>query len=152
MISITKRNGALAQASAITANGDRDVGGATEGGIWEFFRDAIKNKVKYDNIIIYSDQQAGTGGLYGTSEHSYEYSKAGFDCNGHMINVYALVREYRKKVNSKVNVMSVQTAGYSNMVLPAMSYRTALCSGWTGKEAAFFDAYIKEWDNIDNKQ
>lgn len=153
MISVTKRNGALAQATAITANGDRDVGGATEGGIWEFFRDAIKNKVKYDNIIIYSDQQAGTGGLYGTSQHTDEYRSAGFDCpfNGH-INVYALVREYRKKVNRKVNVMSVQTAGYSNMVLPAMSYRTALCSGWTGKEAAFFDAYIKEWDNIDNKQ
>lgn len=157
IVPIRKRVGAMAQTKELTSNGSSDVGGGTEGGIWEFFRDAIKNKDKYDNIVIYSDMQAGTGGLYGTSEHMSEYRRLGFGCerrlsntNGRMINVYKLVREYRKKVNSTVNVMLTQTAGYSDTLLPEMSYRTAICSGWTGKEATFLSAMTKEWDNVDN--
>ena len=30
-----------------------------------------------------------------------------------------------------------------------MSYRTAFMYGWTGKEALFADAYIKQWDDIE---
>lgn len=157
IVPIRKRVGAMAQTKELTSNGSSDVGGGTEGGIWEFFRDAIKNKDKYDNIVIYSDMQAGTGGLYGTSEHMSEYRRLGFGCerrlsntDGRMINVYKLVREYRKKVNSTVNVMLTQTAGYSDTLLPEMSYRTAICSGWTGKEATFLSAMTKEWDNVDN--
>lgn len=157
IVPIRKRVGAMAQTKELTSNGSSDVGGGTEGGIWEFFRDAIKNKDKYDNIVIYSDMQAGTGGLYGTSEHMSEYRRLGFGCerhlsntDGRMINVYKLVREYRKKVNSTVNVMLIQTAGYSDTLLPEMSYRTAICSGWTGKEATFLSAMTKEWDNVDN--
>ena len=33
-----------------------------------------------------------------------------------------------------------------------MSYRTAFLTGWTGKEALFMDAYIKEWDAIENQK
>ena len=156
-VPIRKRVGAMTQTKELTSNRYSDVGGSTEGGIWEFFRDAIKNKDKYDNIVIYSDMQAGTGGLYGTSEHMSEYRRLGFGCerrlsstDGRMINVYKLVREYRKKVNSTVNVMLIQTAGYSDTLLPEMSYRTAICSGWTGKEATFLSAMTKEWDNVDN--
>lgn len=158
IVPIRKRVGAMAQTKELTSNGSSDVGGGTEGGIWEFFRDAIKNKDKYDNIVIYSDMQAGTGGLYGTSEHMSEYRRLGFGCerrlsntDGRMINVYKLVREYRKKVNSKVCVYCCQTAGYSDTLLPEMSYRTALCSGWTGKEAIFMDAFAKQWDIIDKE-
>lgn len=158
IVPIRKRVGAMAQTKELTSNKCSDVGGGTEGGIWEFFRDAIKNKDKYDNIVIYSDMQAGTGGLYGTSEHMSEYRRLGFGCerrlsntDGRMINVYKLVREYRKKVNSKVCVYCCQTAGYSDTLLPEMSYRTALCSGWTGKEAIFMDAFAKQWDIIDKE-
>lgn len=156
-LAVRKRVGAMAQTKELTDKHYNDVGGGTEGGIWEFFRDAIKNKDKYDNIVIYSDMQAGTGGLYGTREHMSEYRRLGFGCerrlsstDGRMINVYKLVREYRKKVNSTVNVMLIQTAGYGDTLLPEMSYRTALCSGWTGKEATFLSAMTKEWDNVDN--
>ena len=31
-----------------------------------------------------------------------------------------------------------------------ISYRTAICSDWTGKEATFLSAMTKEWDNVDN--
>ena len=140
---VNKRNGALSQAKKITETRDGDVGGATEGGIWEFFRDAINNKEHWDNIFIYSDQQAGTGGLYGTSAHVIQYGKE-YGVGNH-INVFKLVQEYRKKVNPKVNVFSVQTAGYDNAALPELAYRTHILTGWTGAESVYADAMIRFW-------
>lgn len=66
--------------------------------------------------------------------------------------MFKLVQEYRKKVNPKVNVFSIQTAGYSNVVIPKYAYRTNLMYGWTGRESVFADAVIKEWDVIEAKQ
>ena len=146
---IKKRDGVLSQTEKITKDGSNDVGGATEGGIWKFFKEAIDKKIFYDNIFIFSDQQAGTGGLYGTPSDFEQYSSNGYDV-GRYVNVYKLIMDYRKKVNPKVNVFSTQTAGYNNMVIPQYSYRTAMLAGWTGKEALFADEYIKEWDNIEN--
>ncbi len=145
---VSKRNGALAQTKLLSSNGSSDVGGGTENGIWLFFKDAISKKEVYDNIFIFSDQQAGTGGLYGINDDDYR----NFRCKGRMINVYKLIQEYRKKVNPKVNVFSCQTAGYDNVLIPEMSYRTAFMYGWTGKEAVFADAYIKQWDDIEARK
>lgn len=142
----------LEQTKTITEKHSADVGGATEGGIWKFFRDAIKNKTFYDNIFIFSDQQAGTGGLYGTSEDTREYQGQGYACKGNRyINVYKLILDYRKYVNPKVNVFSVQTAGYNNILIPQMSYRCAMLTGWTGKEILFASEYIRQWDEIESK-
>lgn len=148
---VSKRNGVLSQSKEITRNNSSDVGGGTEGGIWKFFRDAIKNKEHWDNIFIYSDQQAGHGGLYGTGTDKAEYRNAGFDTGYDMINVFALVQEYRKKVNPKVNVFSIQTDGYTNTVLPENAYRTSILYGWTGKEAVYAQEIIRQWDEIENK-
>ena len=150
---ISKHNGVLKQALEIDDGGSRNVGGSTEGGIWKFFRDAIKNKTHYDNIFIFSDQQAGTGGLYGTDSDVNEY-EAMYGIDGDyeiMVNVYKLILDYRKAVNPKVNVFSVQTAGYNNVLIPAMSYRTAMLTGWTGKEIQFAAEYIRQWDEIERK-
>lgn len=148
---ISKRKGALQQARDISAKRDHDVGGSTEGGIWEFFNNAIENKEHWDNIFIYSDQQAGTGRLYGTEVQQRNYAKLGYNCEGSMINVFKLILDYRKKVFKNVNVFSVQTAGYNNMVVPNYAYRTNLMYGWTGKEAIFADAVIKQWNAFDKK-
>ena len=152
---VSKRTGVLNQAEAISRNNSSDVGGATEGGIWEFFKNAIDNKEHWDNIFIYSDQQAGHGGLYGTDSQMAEYRKLGYACNGmwsrDMINVFKLVQDYRKKVNPKVNVFSVQTAGYDNVVIPEYAYRTNIMYGWTGNEAVFAKAMIDQWDEIESK-
>ena len=139
---ISKRVGILSQANKISGKRGNDVGLSTEGGIWEFFNNAIKNKVWYDNIFIYSDQQAGHGGLYGTLRHRGEYNSLGYGCSDGYINVFKLVQDYRKKVNPKVNVFSVQTAGYNNNVLPEYAYRTSILYGWTGREAEFAKAII----------
>ena len=153
---ISKRTGILNQTEEISRNRSRDVGGNTEGGIWEFFYNAIKNKEHWDNIFIYSDQQAGHGGLYGTDSQKVQYRKMGFGCNGAwsgegMINVFKLIQEYRKKVNPKVNVFSVQTSSYDNVVIPEYAYRTNIMYGWSGNEAVFAKEMIDQWDEIDNR-
>lgn len=146
---VSKRQGLLAQTEAIS-KGYGDVGGATEGGIWEFFHKAIVNKEHWDNIFIYSDQQAGHGGLYGTTAQKNQYNAAGFGHRGY-INVFALVEEYRRKVNPKVNVFSIQTAGYDNVVIPEYAYRTNIMYGWTGKEAVFAKTMIDHWNSLENR-
>ena len=150
---VSKRNGVLSQARNIDRDGYSDVGANTEGGIWHFFKNAIENHEVWDNIFIFSDQQAGTGGLYGRMKDAAEYIDLGYGMSSinRYINVYKLILEYRKKVNPKVNVFSVQTAGYDNVLIPEMSYRCAMLTGWTGKEISFAAEYIKQWDEIESR-
>lgn len=150
-IPISKRHGILNQAQSISKGRTNDVGGATEGGIWEFFKNAIEKKDHWDNIFIYSDQQAGHGGLYGTDRHMREYDSAGYGCRSSMINVFKLIQDYRKHVNPKVNVFSIQTSSYDNVLVPEMAYRTSILYGWTGREAVYGKAMIDIWDSIENR-
>ncbi len=152
---ISKREGILRQCRDISKDRDRDVGGATEGGIWEFFINAIEKEEHWDQIFIYSDQQAGHGGLYGTQEQSKRYQNLGFACcrggrgQGSYINVFELILEYRRKVNPKVNVFSIQTAGYGDVCIPEYAYRTCILYGWTGKELLFAREMIDLWDQTE---
>ena len=63
-----------------------------------------------------------------------------------------LIDKYRKTVNPKVNVFCVQTAGYSNALIPEYIYRGAVLYGWTGKESLFASEIIKRWDEIESRQ
>lgn len=145
---ISKRNGTLAQASEVTRDRGSKVGGSTENGIWIFFNKAIKDKEHWDNIFIYSDMQAGHGGLYGINPDEYR----NFTTNERYIDVNKLVKEYRQKVNPKVNVFMVQTAGYTNVLVPEYGYRTNILYGWTGKELLFANEMNQLWDANDNKK
>lgn len=145
---INHRDGILSQTKSLAplSNG---IGGSTENGIWLFFDKAIKEKLHYDNIFIYSDQQAGHGGLYGINSRDYiDYL---YKSSSSYIDVLKLVQEYRRKVNPKVNVFSVQTAGYNNNVMPENEYRTSILTGWTGKETVYAQALIDIWDRMDGK-
>lgn len=144
---INKRDGVLSQLDKIQSKYSHNIGGSTENGIWLFLDEAIKKKIHWDNIFIYSDMQAGHGGLYGLNSRDYsEY----ITC-GHYIDVLKLVQEYRRKVNPKVNVFSVQTAGYDNSVLPENEYRTSILTGWTGKETLYANILIDIWNRMENK-
>ena len=146
---IKKKDGVLSQTSKITKDRGSGVGGATENGIWIFFEKAIRKKERWDNIFIFSDMQAGHGGLYGTGDGYAAYSDAGFACRGRYVDVAKLIDRYRAQVNPKVNVFSVQTAGYDDVVVPEYGYRTNLLYGWTGKEIPFADRMIGLWDEAD---
>ena len=146
--SVNKRDGVLSQLDRIQSKHSRNIGGSTENGIWLFFDKAIKEKLYYDNIFIYSDQQAGHGGLYGIDAHEYlDYLYKG---SSSYIDVLKLVQEYRRRVNPKVNVFSVQTAGYNNNVLPENEYRTSILTGWTGKETVYSQVLIDIWNRMEN--
>jgi hypothetical protein len=146
---VSKRNGLLTQLAETSTRG-KNQGGGTENGIWLFWDQAIKEKIQYDTVFIYSDMQAGTGNLYGMN--SSEYREFIHKNGGSYIDVLALVQKYRKTVNPKVNVFTVQVAGYNNSVLPDNLYRGAILAGWTGKETSFASAIIDAWDSIENRK
>lgn len=152
-IPASKRNGILSQVKEVNKQG-HNVGAGTECGVWTFLDDAITNNVWYDNIIIFSDMQAGHGDLYGYGgnirKKGFAITKKGWGSTDY-INVMDLINAYRNKVNPKVNVMCVQTAGYNNVVVPENIYRGVISYGWTGKEAILLDKVTKIWDETENQ-
>jgi len=162
MIEVDKNKPVLEQVNAIHDKG-KIVGAGTENGIWIFFRDAFQEAKQYkkygkpidetmlnyfDNIFIYSDMQCGHGGLYGRDpKEYYEYV-----CNGRNINVIELIKTYRELINPKVNIYSVQVAGYKDTVIPEMLYRCHILSGWCGFEVIYAVKMNKIMDEIDSKQ
>lgn len=155
IVPISKCDSILSNLEKVNEAG-KQVGQATENGIWLFFEDAIKNSKHYDNIFIYSDMQAGRGQLYCTADGTKDYQSF---CNVHglqaikgrasYVNVLELVDMYRKNINNKVNLFSVQTAGYDNSVLPNYLYRGNLLYGWTGKEVVFAKTMVDQWNRIE---
>lgn len=105
----------------------RGIGGGTENGIWLFWKQAIEQKEHWDNVFVYSDMQAGHGGLYGTNQKAYkDYLWMG---SSH-IDVAKLILTYRQKVNPNVNVFLVQIAGYQDTIVPEFYDRTFILGGW----------------------
>lgn len=153
IVPIKKRDGILSQVNKICEIG-YGIGGATENGIWLFFDQAIESKEHWDNIFVYSDMQAGHGGLYGRNPDSYRRKGYGCGSDDYYVDVAKLLHAYRTKVYKKVNMFSVQTAGYTNVLIPEYTYRANYMYGWTGKEVLFADTMIKFWDQKEtsNKQ
>lgn len=103
------------------------IGGGTENGIWLFWDKAIKEKEHWDSVFVYSDMQAGHGGLYGTNHTQYsEYLWRG----SRYIDVPKLINVYRNKVNPKVKVFLVQIAGYQDTIVPEFYDNTYILGGW----------------------
>ena len=146
---VTKDQPILKQLEDVNALGDT-VGQGTETGIWLFWEKFIAEKRHLDTVFIYSDMQAGTGGLYveGTQKAALNQMGAGVSDGTH-VDVLKLVDVYRQIVFPKVNVFSVQVAGYDNSVLPDILYRGAVLSGWTGKEAKLAYELVELWDQVE---
>ena len=119
----------------------KHVGSSTEHGIWLFFQQAIEQRQHYDWIFVYSDMQAGHGGLYGTGK---SYVVDGHECrwsgrDGHhpYISVADLVAVYRRTVNKNVKVFLVQTAGYQDTLIPEWYDKTWILGGWSPEVIRF---------------
>lgn len=103
------------------------IGGGTENGIWLFFDKAIKQLEHWDHIFVYSDMQAGHGGLFGMDQKQY---KDYLWNNTRMIDVAKLIKTYREKVNPDVKVYLVQVAGYKDVLVPEFYDKTYILGGW----------------------
>lgn len=127
----------------------RGIGGGTENGVWLALDQAISKKEHWDNIFVYSDMQAGHGGLYGTESEARRYKSyiwPGAGIRSIYIDVPKLIHEYRSKVNSKVNVFLVQIAGYEDTLLPEYYDRTYIIGGWSGSILKFAKRMIDTAD------
>lgn len=119
------------------------IGGATENGIWLFFDRAIRAREHWDHIFVYSDMQAGHGGLYGVDSNAY----ADYRWNGsNYIDVAKLIRTYRERVNPNVMIYLVQTAGYVDALVPEYYDRTFVLGGWSTNILKFADAMNRAYD------
>jgi hypothetical protein len=105
----------------------RSIGQATENGVWLFFERALREREHVDHLFVFSDMQAGHGGLYGVDPREY----ARFQTRGRYIDVASLVREYRRVVNPRVMVYLVQIAGYSDTLVPETTDRTFILGGFS---------------------
>ncbi len=146
---VSKGRGVLEQSKEVNRLG-KTCGASTENGVWLFFKSAILERQHWDNVFVYSDMQAGHGGLYGLSP--YEYKEFGCCIDGNYIDVNKLIKIYREKVNPKVSVYCIQTAGYTNVLVPEYGYRTAILYDWTGKELIFADAMRRIWDELESRE
>jgi len=122
------------------------IGQSTENGIWLFWDKAIKEKEHWDTVFIYSDMQAGHGGLYGVNNAEYKDYRWQ---NGNNIDVPKLVQKYRQTVNPNVNVFLVQVAGYQDTIIPEFYNRTYILGGWSDQVLHFAREII---DKSNNKQ
>ena len=103
------------------------IGQGTENGIWLFWDKAIKNKEHWDHVFVYSDMQAGHGGLYGTNATAYR----DYLWNGsNHIDVPKLINKYRGTVNPDVKVYLVQIAGQQDVIIPEFYDKTYILGGW----------------------
>lgn len=102
------------------------VGQNTENGVWMFWNKAIRNKEHWDHVFVFSDMQAGHGGLYGTNPAEYRE----FAWSGRHIDVAKLVNKYRATVNPNVQVYLVQVAGYQDTIIPEFYKKTYILGGW----------------------
>jgi hypothetical protein len=146
-MNIRKRASVLDQTERAHKLGKK-VGGGTENGIWLALDQAIKNREHWDNIFVYSDMQAGHGGLYGIDAREYKQyiwkqGQGRYYKGTRYIDVAKMVRTYRDRVNSDVNVFLVQIAGYEDTLVPEFYDRTFIIGGWSGSIFKFAHRMIK---------
>lgn len=123
---VDKEQSVLSQTAEANKVGSK-IGAGTEHGIWLFFDNAIKTKEHWDHIFVYSDMQAGHGGLYGDPSKYKDYL---WPSNNRFIDVAKLITTYRKKVNPNVKVYLVQVAGYRDTLVPEFYKDTYVLGGW----------------------
>lgn len=140
-IAIRKNSSTFDQLNKLEEVG-HGIGKGTENGIWLFFDKAIRENLHYDHIFVYSDMQAGHGGLYGLNEK--DYKNYIFPNSRNYIDVAKLVKTYREKVNPNVFVYLVQVAGYNDTLVPSFFDRTYILGGWSDKLLKFAHSMSSE--------
>lgn len=149
-VPVIRDAGVLEQARLVNSMG-LECGMSIESGLYAFFRDAVMQHQHWDSVFIYSDMQAGSSMKYGINPENFRKMGA-LMRNGRSIDINGLVKEYRQSVNPKLNVVCIQTSGYTNTVMPEYGYRSSILCGWTGKELVFADEVRRLWDYMEERE
>lgn len=116
-------------------------GFASENGIYAFFENAVKEKKKIDNVIVFSDCQIG-------SRDDCDFTRwYGITSETNSIHFHELFKEFRK-INPKANVIVVDLRQSGGTSVFDPSQRILNIAGWSDK---IFDAIknqCKGWDGI----
>jgi hypothetical protein len=64
------------------------------------------------------------------------------------IDMLNIIKQYREKVNNKINIISIQIAGYNPYIVDIM-HRGIVC-GWNGKELMMMYHMNKYWVENEN--
>lgn len=126
------------------------VGGSTETGLWIWLKKAIDEKIFYDRIFVLSDLQCGHGKLYAAGvkiDNKYIVDIARYGGYKYL-NVPSIISEYRKNVNPNCMVYLIQTAGYTDTIMPEFFDKTFIIGGWSQGIINF----AHEMENIFNQK
>lgn len=137
-VPVRKNTSVLSQTEQVNELG-KTVGMSTENGIWIFFKEILKNKTHYDHVFIYSDMQAGHGGLYGSNSSDYYEFKYERE-NGNKteyIDVAKLIKKYHSEVNPNCKFYLVQIAGYDDTIVPEFYKNVYVLGGWSDQILKF---------------
>lgn len=126
-MAIRKRSSVFTQLDAAEQLA-KGIGLNTENGIWLFWDKAIRERERWDHVFVFSDMQAGHGGLYGTKPK--DYREFAWEGREQYIDVAKLIARYRATVNPDVRVFLVQVAGYQDTLVPEHYRRTYILGGW----------------------
>lgn len=116
---IDRSKGPLEMCKEIHLEGSK-CGGGTENGLYMFLYDCIKNKVKVDNLIIFSDMVIGSGG------------EGGWDVSSHagLGNFQSLFKQF-KAVNPTCNTVCVNLRQTDGKDVFHKSLNVTQVAGWS---------------------
>jgi len=120
-------------------------GGGTETGIYEFFRQVVKEKKKVDNVIVFSDCQIGTESTKGRySRFTAWYGRSGSDHSEHF---HELFKEFRK-INPKANFIVCNLNQCGGTSVFDKSQRILNIAGWSDKIFDVITSNCKGWEAV----
>ena len=123
-------------------------GGATETGIYDFFRAVVKERKELDNIIVFSDCQIGD--IYTKREGSWaEFTPwYGTDSKDRGDNFQNLFKKFRK-INPKANVIVVDIKSYGNTVFPFDPVNGVQnLAGWSDRIFSQIEGFTKGYSAV----
>lgn len=109
-------------------------GGGTEQGIYDFLRKCVDEKIRVDNLVIFSDMVIGTGGG--------KYSTSWYGVGHRHENFQNLMKEF-KKVNPQCNIISVNIKQTGGKEVMDKSLNVLQISGWSDKIFNIIEANCK---------
>lgn len=113
-------------------------GGGTENGLYEFLHEAIKNKTRVDNLVIFSDMVIGSGGIGGW-DHSSNTSKYG--------TFQTLFKRF-KTVNPQCNTVCVNISQTKGTTVFDKSLNVTQIAGWSDKIFNQIESNTKGYSGI----